>query len=322
MNTPDRTSDTATVGRPRYAGINIRTWAGFKQYLHLLEDAVLDHFRRSGHSARRLYEEFGHGLDIVESSGSYSAPICLDQVTRTQLTITEPTPHQGLRLKARMTIDGPERTRPAFRGSARVVLVADRDRADRPPLPPELRMLATASLDALKHPALPPESTSPPLRPPAAAGTGAGPAAPDTNALLWHRRIPYFHCHYDRRMQHSGYVRVLEDTVDRYLAARGIAVGDHLTTRGWVPVVHRTRIRMLADAFMEENLHVVFAVTDIMRNTLFDARMDCYVRRGGTLIHTATATITHGYAHTAGQHIGTLAELDEPTVKALQGEPR
>ncbi|MFH8410210.1 thioesterase [Streptomyces sp. NPDC018019] len=320
MNAPSRTIDTATVGRPRYAGINIRTWAGFKQYLDLLEEAVLDHFRRSGHSARRMHETFGHGLDIVETSGTYSAPISLDQVTRTQLTITEPVPHQGLPLKALVTVDGPERTRPAFRGTARAALVADRARTDCPPLPPELRSLAVESVDALEP--IRSGNPPPPLHPPASAGPGPVPTGPETNALLWRRRIPYYHCHYDRRLQHAGYVRVLEDTVDRYLDAQGIAIGDYLATRGWVPVVHRTRLRMLADAFMEEDLHIVFAVTGVIRGTLFDARMNCYVPRGDALVPTATATITHGYAHAAGERAGTLAELDETTVKALLGGAR
>ncbi|MFH8349165.1 acyl-CoA thioesterase [Streptomyces sp. NPDC018045] len=329
MNAPRHTFDTTTAGRPRHEGVNVRTWAGFRQYLCLLEEAVLDHFHRSGPGARRLYEEFGHGLDIVESTGTYSAPLLLDETTRTRLTATEPVPRQGLRLKARMTINAPEQARPVFRGTARVALVADRDRTNRPPLPPELqplppelRPLAVDSVDAVAHPALPAGSPPTPLRLP--SPTAPEPVLPDpgSNALLWRRRVPYFHCHYDRRMQHAGYVRILEDVVDRYLAARGIAIGDHLATRGLVPVVHRTRIRMLADAFMEERLHTVFAVTDIIRGTLFDARMDCYVRRGDALVPTATATITHGYAHTTGERTGAPAELDEPIVKALLGEPR
>ncbi|GGR89312.1 hypothetical protein GCM10010252_30250 [Streptomyces aureoverticillatus] len=319
MHAPSDTFDAAIVGHPRYEGVNIRTWAGFKQYLYLLEDAVLEHFHRSGSGARRMYEEFGHGLDIVESSGTYSASITVDQTPRTRLTATDPVPRQGLRMKARMTVDDLER--PAFRGAVQVVLVADRERTDHPPLPSALQALAVDSIDALNRPVLAGDPP-PPLRLPPSAVPEASLTGPGTGAFLWRERIPYFHCHYDRRMQHSGYVRVLEDIVDRYLAARGIAIGHYLATRGWVPVVHRTRIRMLADAFMEETLYTVFTVTDIIRNTLFDARMDCYVRRGHELVPTATATITHGYAHTTGERTGTLAELDEPTVKALLGGHR
>jgi hypothetical protein len=52
---------------------------------------------------------------------------------------------------------------------------------------------------------------------------------------------------------------------------------------------------------------------------MFDARMDCYVRRGDDLVPVATAKILHGYAIAAGEGAGGMATLDDDVVRALTG---
>ena len=44
------------------------------------------------------------------------------------------------------------------------------------------------------------------------------PAGPLPEAFGWDWRVRYFHCHYSDRVQHSAYVRALEEVVDRFLA--------------------------------------------------------------------------------------------------------
>jgi hypothetical protein len=90
-----------------------------------------------------------------------------------------------------------------------------------------------------------------------------------------------------------------------------------LDQRGWIPVVSRARVNQFVAAEMEEIVHTAFRVTDVVRNTGFDARMDCYVLRDGVLVHTASARILHGYAISRGPGAGRLAELDPATVTAL-----
>jgi acyl-CoA thioesterase FadM len=123
-------------------------------------------------------------------------------------------------------------------------------------------------------------------------------------------------------VQHSGFVRALEEVVDRFLADRGVSVGRMLTERSWIPVVSRARVRLLAAAHMEETIHTVFTVEEILRGVVFDARMDCYVRRGDELIPVATAKILHGYAIAAGEGAGGLAQLDDGVIRALTGGAR
>ena len=111
------------------------------------------------------------------------------------------------------------------------------------------------------------------------------------NSFLWQTRIPYFYCHYSARMLHSGYLRVMEEVVDRFLADRGIPVGGLLSRKRWVPVVADVQLRLLREAFLEETLVTVYTVEDVFKNLTYTARMDCYVPRGGDLVHTATGGI-------------------------------
>jgi hypothetical protein len=68
---------------------------------------------------------------------------------------------------------------------------------------------------------------------------------------------------------------------------------------------------------MEETLHTVFTVTDVLKGVSFDARADWYAQRGDALVHTATGRILHAYAVACGEGTGRLAELDDATIAAL-----
>ena len=71
---------------------------------------------------------------------------------------------------------------------------------------------------------------------------------------------------------------------------------------------------------MEETVHTVFAVQDIIKDISYSATMNCYVQRGDTLVQVMTGTIMHGYAISRGEGAGSLAEFDAEIVAALKGE--
>jgi acyl-CoA thioesterase FadM len=120
-------------------------------------------------------------------------------------------------------------------------------------------------------------------------------------------------------VQHAGYLRVLEEVVDRFLSARGISVGRLLVERSWIPVVSKVRIQLVSDARMGEAVHTTFVVEEILKGIAYEARMDCYVQRGETLFRTARAWILHGYVVSDGRGAGALAELDDSIIEALNG---
>jgi acyl-CoA thioesterase FadM len=281
----------AVVVRPRFAGSNIRTWIGFKHLMHLVEEALLDELRRRGAGPRTLYHEHGLGIEILDSSVQLPALVELDDELEAHVTAARPPGRFDVRLTLRR---GPDRVL-AVRGRLTVALVAEQDPPATAPPPDWLAELVRDDL----------------------ATAGVEDRPPSDGALAWSWTARYPLCHYSDRVQHSAFVYALEEVVDRFLADRGLSIRTMLDTRGWIPVVSRARVRLLAPTHMEEVVHTTFAVTDVLRSSAFDARMDCHVERGDRRVHVATAQILHGYAAFSGPSAGALVELDDATVAAL-----
>lgn len=277
--------------RPRFEGSNIRTWIGFKHLMYLVEEAVLLWFRDRGQGPQALYHAHGLGLEILDSSVQLPALVELDDEVQCLVT-----PRRPGQFSVTIRVPRPGSATLAVRGRVTVALVPE-DRG-RPPAPPALGELVAAGLQF------------------AAAGQATA-SVPDGFRWTWTGR--YFHCHYSDRVQHSAYVRALEEVVDRFLAARGMSIRTLLDERGWIPVVSRARVRLLAPAHMEEEIHTTFQVTEILRGTAFDAVMDCHVERDGRAIPVASAQILHGYAASRGPDAGRLVELDAGVIARLTG---
>jgi len=301
MTIAAHTEPTIIHVTPAFEGSNIRAWIGFKHFLYLVERAVLQWLLDQGHGARELYRDHGLGVEIVDCSALFSAALELDEDVRAEIAA-----RPDGRLTVRLTVLRQGRQVTALRATVSVALIQERTAEVHRPAPPALAHLEAAELsDAC-----------------AAAGPGRTAEAPgwaEPGGFRWSWRIPYFYCHYSDRMQHSGFVRALEEAFDRFLADRGISIARLLRERSWIPVVSRTRIQLIAPAYMEETLHTVFRVTGVMRGIMFDARMDCYVQRGPDLVHVATAQILHGYMMSAGESAGAPVQLGPDMVEALTG---
>ncbi|MGX4687688.1 alpha/beta fold hydrolase [Streptomyces sp. JNUCC 63] len=308
---------TTPVGRPRYEGANIRTWIGFKHFMYLTEEAVLQYFRERGVGAETLYHTYGLGLEIVDHSVSLPATLGIDDEVTAVVEPGRPKPGHGAPFKVRLTVRRDGETVTVLTGKIRVALVTLKDApAGVRPVPAHLEPYVVPEVAALADAA---------GHEPQAVADGDLEAVltpPGSNAFLWSWRIPYFYCHFSDRLQHSGYVRAMEEVVDRFLDDRGISIRTMLDERGWIPVVSRARAHMLADAFMEETLHTVFTVQEIIKDVMYTAAFDTYVHRDGRLVHTATGSIMHGYAVSRGEQAGSLAEFDDTTRTALLGGTR
>ncbi len=306
------------VGRPRYEGANIRTWIGFKHFEYLLEEAVLQWFRDRGMGPAALYHTYGVGLEFVDSSIRLPATLTIDDEVRATATPGTPRPGQGLPFTVKLSVerDGQEVT--ILAGKVRVALVREKDAPAAEPVPAHLEPFTVAEVAHLT-----PSAAGPALPQPVEVPEGSDVRAvlvPEgANDFLWSWRIPYFYCHFSDRLQHSGYIRAMEEVVDRFLDDRGISVGRMLDERGWIPVVSRARLQLLADAHMEETVHTLFTIEEIIKNVMYTARMNCYVLRDGHLVPTATGSILHGYALSRGENAGALAEFDADTRTALLG---
>ena len=146
----------------------------------------------------------------------------------------------------------------------------------------------------------------------------AGIIAPESNAFVWRWHIPYFYCYYNERMRHSGYLRVMEEVVDLFLAARGISIKTMLDTKRLIPVVPHAAVSMVSEAYMEETILTVFNVEEIFKGLTYQASMDCWVEREGRLVLVERGTITHGYAEIINRRDWKLVPFDAPTLAAIE----
>jgi acyl-CoA thioesterase FadM len=170
---------TVSEHRPRFEGVNIRTWVGFKHLMYLVEEAVLDWLRVYTPGTRRLFCDSGLGVEFIDSSVQLPAPLEVDDQVRAQVTAVEP----GRFTVTLHALRGGEEV-PVLRGKIALTLVRETGAPVNVPLAVGAELL--------------PE-------PVAEIALEAEPG-PD-QAFGWTWRVPYYYCHFSERLQHSGHVR-------------------------------------------------------------------------------------------------------------------
>ncbi|MEV4319174.1 hypothetical protein [Actinocrispum sp. NPDC049592] len=304
MNTTAASAETRLPIRPRYEGSNICTWIGFKHVNYLVEEAVLDHLRQRGYPAGELYERYGLCTDISDINTKIMSAFHIDDVaTATVRQVSG----DGLRLAVELTVTRDGEPVKAVSSKVQVSLRLDPRGwpAEEPPA-----ALAPYVVEQLGTPAEPVEVEGDPLD-----QLTAG-----KNAFAWAWRMPYFYCHFTERVQMSGYLRQMEEILDLFVEQRGASIKTLLDEQNWIPVVPHSKITILDEAKMEEELITVFTVENIFKRYTFTARMDCYVVRDGKLVQTATGQITHGWAVIENRRDWSLVRFDDRLTDALTGK--
>lgn len=320
-------TETTVHVRPRYEGSNINTWIGFKHVNYMVEEAVLDHFRTAGLPSRALFEELGLGLDLVDLDTRILHAFHQDDVARAVVAPTTETGDTRISLAVTLFVERDGKEVKAVTSKVKVSLRID-SYLPAEGLPAELEPFAVPRLGGLighgEHHGS--EVSALPATPlsDGRGTTGADPVLAQltsgANAFGWKWRIPYPYCHFNERLQLSGYLRQVEEVVDLFLADRGISIKTLLDDRKWIPVVPHSRVQLLDEALMEEDLYTVFTVEEVFKDFTYTARTDFYVVRDGRLVQTATGRITHGYAVFENRLDWSLVNFDERVLRALSGE--
>jgi acyl-CoA thioesterase FadM len=300
------TAATRLEIRPRYEGSNICTWIGFKHVNYLIEEAVLDHLRSSGLAAGELYETHGLGVDIVDLDTRILHAYHIDDIAVADVRRDPKLPDE-LAFLVELTVGGSTR---AASSRVKVVLRLDTSAGPGEPVPAGLEPYTVDRL-GLELPKAPQ-----PVK--IGAGDPLAELVEGNNAFAWKWRIPYPYCHFTKRLQMSGYLRIMEEVVDLFLADRGVSIRTLLDEQDWIPVVPHSRITVLDEVLMEEELYTVFTVEDVFKRFTYTARMDCYVARDGVLVPTATGRITHGYAVIDNRRDWRLISFDDRLTSALE----
>jgi len=306
----------ATV-REAYApfeGSNIGVWLGFKHFMYLMEEAAIQHVRERWMGPRALWEQHGLGVEIVDSSIRILTALHLDQLTRVEVRPREGS--EEYELAAILEARNGSPWVPVASGRVKVLFRRSAERPGALPgdLLPYVRdeigrdLLSPARRDG-------PGRIAPAARPRRPPGATAG-------SFVWRRRIPYFYCHFMDRLQHSGYLRLMEEVVDLFLAERGISIRTMLERRSWIPVVAEAGLEILREARLEEEICTVFTVRHVYKGLLYSAALDWYVARGAEWVQTARGRILHGYAQIPQRGVMKLVPLDGPILAALTGERR
>jgi acyl-CoA thioesterase FadM len=298
--------------RPRYEGANVGTWIGFKHVNYLIEDAVLAWFREGGFSATDLYHENALCLDVVGIDTRIVHALRVDDLVLADVRqVGGDGPELTLKVTLRVEDGGPR----MVASTVAVALRLDaRDEAVKP-APAELTGHVVERLGR-------PGDASP------IELGGADPVAALTaryavdgvhNGIVWGSVIPYYHCHFTERLQMSGYLRLMEEAKHRFVAERGVSIKTLLDESGWIPAVPHSRLTLLDEAYMEEQLFTVFTVDRVFKRLTYTSRLDTYVLRDGVLLPTATGEITHGYAALQGRSEWGLVSFDDRLLAALTG---
>ncbi|MET8093889.1 thioesterase family protein [Micromonospora sp. NPDC005220] len=315
------TAPTTTTLRPLLEGNNISFALGFKHVSYLVEAAVVDHFRQSGIPVGELYLTYALGFDIVDIATRLGGFLAVDDLVEGEVTPAGKPGDEALTFKVALYVERDGARTRAVTSKVRVVLRLDGYTKPLVPVPAELAPYTAERLAVAEPTALPVA----PAAPSAAAGgrgvTGQDPVLAEltrgANAFGWRWRIPYFYCHFNERMQMSGFLRVMEEVVDLFLADRGLSIKQVLDQKNWIPVVTQSAVELLDEVRMEEELYTVYTVEEVLKSLLYTSRMDCYVVRDGELVQTATGRITHGYVTEREQNDWVMADLDEDTVRRL-----
>ncbi|MCG7536690.1 alpha/beta fold hydrolase [Pseudoalteromonas sp. OOF1S-7] len=316
------TKPTKSTIFPRNEGNNICTWIGFKHVMYVAEEAILDHFRQNEFVPRALYEDNGLCLEIVDSDARILHALHMDDVVEADVQIDEERDQdESISLIVNLNVERDGQMLKAVVCRAAVLFKLDDSPVTQDVAPIKVPALEKWTYETISRPAIESAQRADILESRGEVnGSDSVVAAIKANSeksLVWKWHIPYFYCHFNERMKHSGYLRLMEEVEDLFLADNGISIRTMLHEKKWIPVVPSAQVEILEEAFMEETLYTTYTLVDTYRDFTYTHRMDCYVERNGKLIHTATGSITHGYARINDRKDWSLVAFDDETKASI-----
>jgi acyl-CoA thioesterase FadM len=320
---------------PRFEGSNILEGIGFKHIMYLSEEAVLQYFRNKGLAPGKLYRDYGLCFEVVESSIRIRRVLRIDDLVRIEVQPEIDRSGQEQAFSIQMFTGATSDKVKSVTGTLKVLFRQRQKEAIKSKPPIEIAPYVVSEIRRLtqqeEHENNLGRGTGI-LNTNGGIGQGRGVLNADddiiskvisqkANTFIWKWRIPYFYCHFNKWIQHSGYLRLVEEVVDLFLAEREISIRTMLDTYQWIPVVSHAEVEILREAIMEETIYVVYTVEEIFKNLTYTSKIDFYVVRNSQAIKTATSLITHGYAKLFDDSVDIeLAKFDEKTLSALRGK--
>lgn len=310
---------------PGYEGANIGTIIGFKHVNYLVEKAVIEHFRRSGLPVGRLYERSGVGFDVVSLDTRIPAGLHVDDEAVIKVDPATEDGARELSFKVTISVQRDGAPRKAVTSKVSAVLRHDangmRFTRRQEPVTDGLEQFVVDRIGGAE-PGAEVSAVGPALL--SGGSTDDDPVLDQLlsghNGYAWKLRIPYPYVHFFERLQMSGYLRLMEEAKHRFVDARGISIARLLSGRNWIPAVSHSKVTLLDEALIEEDLYVVYRVESIYKNVMYTAAVDYHVVRDGRLVQTAAGSITHAYGIVENGNEPRLVLWDDEVARALRGE--
>jgi len=292
--------DTTSHDQFAYSeGNNIMTWIGFKHIMYLAEEAVLAHFRQLGLGIRCLFEEHGLLLEIVANEGRILHALKLDEPVTTTVTPKASGRADLLTFVIAMFVERDGKTLKTYSGVVCVVFKRDRS-LGMVPGETGKGMLESYVTECACDPR-----------------GGQGFASTGKPSLNWTFNIPYFYCHGNERLKMSGYLRLMEEADARFCTQQHIDVHALLQEKRWIPAVPSASVRILNEAYMNEELNLMYEVNDVIKSSLYKCRLTAQVWRRGERITVAEGEIVHAYAQILSRKDWSMVHFDLGVLTAI-----
>lgn len=294
-------SETIYLQRPRIEGCHINSWLGFKHLVFIIEESIYDFFRQNNYSQRKLIIDYGLKLKVYYSKIDIISVVNSDDLLSVHVQKEKYNNEFSFVIKA-VFQDG----KVAFKGKAKAV-IEQTYHTDN--IPEELlsyidqrnllynfeniELFNNNCLNVIEN------------------------QYQDKNHIVWRKKIKYFHCYYRYELAHTAYIKAVEEIEDVFLSERNISISKMLKTRDWIPFVSSSNIEIRENAFLDEELIMVFSISRIFKECLYEADIDFYVERDNILINVAKGRITHGYTYIENTNKWSMVNFDNETIKAL-----
>lgn len=302
-----------TTRRPYFEGQNVMTWLGFKHVMYLAEEAVIDYLRKEGILVGKLFRETGLAFEITHSSGRLLHAIQIDDTVTIKLSEHRSGLHQK-QLMVEMFVPRDGQILRSYKGKVQFGFKKDHSLGFQ-----SEAEVAPLALEPFTSKDLNPYEAGDSLVVEMSGDALSSVRKKYPNAYVWQQRIPYYYCHYNERLQMSGYLRYIEEAQDRFLADKGISIYSMLRNNRWIPVVPSASLTMHQESYMEEDLLIVYQLSDIIKNFTYTHDVLFYRQRDSRLDLVASGKINHGYARLQSRDTMTLAPMDSQTIDKLGG---
>lgn len=289
---------------PKNEGANVENYIGFKHMTYLMEEAIISFLRDLYLSPNVLYKKYGIKIIIKSLSIDILKAINIDDFIEIDICSSM--------VFNEFVIRAYDNNNSFFRGKVGIDIELTNKKVGLDLLPKEVANFLNGVLRAKTEESFLEKSIE---------GNPISYLKQLYNsAFIYSKRIPYYYCNYTKELHHSGYERIIEETVDLFLENKNLSIRSMLDKKSWIPVVSKSKVCLLNKVEIEDIVYIVFDVKNILFNRIYEADIIFFKVKDNKLQEVARGEISHGYSDIKNPQNPELVVLDDEILKALKYE--